>query len=263
MISWPGRTLVLSFFVIALVTLIAALAIHAFRGFFSGNAAADAELARRGRSFLLGDTIRQGFAWWIGPFERWLAAGSVSPDTLTVAGCVACCSGALLVGAGDLTVGGFVVLASSAFDFVDGRIARRRGIANRGGEFLDSTADRYADAFCFGAAAFLLRENAWHLSAALLAFGATLIVSYTRAKAEALGVPLRGGLMQRAERVVLYSAAAIFGAVLDPMWHGVVSTQYPTFVAMVWFLALATTGTAISRTRDGLLRVREANPTDD
>jgi CDP-diacylglycerol--glycerol-3-phosphate 3-phosphatidyltransferase len=163
-----------------------------------------------------------------------------------------------MIAVGELTVGGLVVLGSAGFDFLDGRIARRRGTANRGGEFLDSTLDRYSDAFCFGAAAFLLRDQPWHLSAALVGFGAAAIVPYARAKAEALGTDLRSGLMQRPERVVLLSVAAILSAPLDALWPAAAS-PYPTFAAMIWFLAAATAATAVARTREGFRLIRETS----
>jgi len=256
MTSWPGRSVVVAILFLPVVYLIAAISLYALRARLRGDAPVDEELAARGKSVLLGHTIRQGFAWAAGPLERLFLRGSVSPDALTLAGCAVCCSGALLVAAGDLTVGGLLVLASSGFDFLDGRLARGRGLSSRAGEFLDSTLDRYSDAFCFGAAAFLFREEPWHLTAALLAFGAAGIVSYARAKAESLGVPLRGGLMQRPERVVLYSTVAIFSAPLDALWPAALQAGHPTFAATIWFLALATAGTALSRTRQALAILR-------
>lgn len=251
MTSWPGRSLVLGLLVLPLAVLFFGLLVHAIRTFALRTAPLDEELAARGRSVLLGHTVRQGFAWLMGPIERMIAAGSVSPDSLTLLGFALCVAGSGFVAAGDLTVGGLVVLASSAFDFLDGRVARRRNVATRAGEFLDSTMDRYADAFCFGAAAFLFRAEAWNLAASLVAFGAAAVVPYARAKAEALGVSLRSGLMQRPERLVLFSVAAIFSATLDRVWPSFGLSAYPSFALSIWFLAGATLWTAIARTVEG------------
>lgn len=259
MTTWPGRSLVLFVLLSPLVALVAALVTYAFRALVLGNAPVDAETDRRGRSALLGRTIRQGFAWAAGPVERGLLASGVSPDVLSLIGTGVCCLGAVAVAAGDLTVGGLLVLGSAGFDFLDGRVARTRGVANRGGEFFDSTLDRFSDAFCSGAAAFLLRDQPWSLAMALVAFGASTIVPYARAKAEALGADLRSGLMQRPERVVLYSAAAIFSAPLDEfVWPATPGVSHPTFTAAIWFLAIATAATAVARTREGLRLIRGA-----
>lgn len=255
MVSWPGRSIALAALLLPLAWLLGGLVVYAVRAHLLGNAPVDAEMASRGRSALLGATVRQGFAWCASPLERFFVSSGVSPDTMTVAGCVFCCAGALVLAAGDLTVGGLMVLGSAGFDFLDGRMARGRGIASRAGEFLDSTLDRWSDAACFGAAAFLLREQPWNLAAALVALGASSIVPYARAKAEGLGCQLRGGLMQRPERVVLLSAAAIFSAALDPLWPAALRGHYPTMAATVWFLAVATAWTAAGRTRDGFRTV--------
>ena len=253
---WYGRPIVLSILLFPVAYVLIGVAVYAVRARILGNAPVDDEITRRGHSALLGRTVRQGFAWTASPLERLFSDGGASPDTLTLAGCLMCCLGAAVIGAGDLTVGGLLVLGSAGFDFLDGRVARRRGIANRGGEFLDSTLDRYSDAFCFGAAAFLFRDNPWNLAAALVAFGAAAIVPYARAKAEALGSDLRSGLMQRPERVVLFSGAAILSAPLDALWPAQAQASHPTFALMIWFLAIATAATAFARTREGLDRIR-------
>lgn len=263
MTSWPGRSLVLVLLLVPLAGLLAGLAVYAVRARLLGGAPVDEEVQGRGSSALLGSTLRQGFAWTAGPVERFFLRSGASPDALTMAGALLCCSGALLVAVGDLTVGGLAVLASAGFDFLDGRIARRRGVSSRAGEFLDSTVDRWSDAFCFGAAAFLMRDEAWCLAASLVAFGASAVVPYARAKAEALGVSLKNGLMQRPERVVLYSAAAIFSAPLDALWPARAGLAHPTFAAAIVFLAVATLATAFARTREGLRRVRATSPGGD
>jgi CDP-diacylglycerol--glycerol-3-phosphate 3-phosphatidyltransferase len=216
-----------------------------------GRIAADEELSRRGNSAVLGATIRNAFAWTAGPAERFFVRAGISANALSVAGCVLCAVGGVAIGAGELLFGGLLVLESSLFDYLDGRIARAHGTSNPAGEFLDSTLDRYADAFCFGGAAFLLRANAWNLIAALVALAATAIVPYARAKSASLGRDLKTGTMQRAERVVLLSGAAIFSTPLDWLCPASMQDAHPTLAAMIWFLAISTAWTAIGRTRDG------------
>jgi CDP-diacylglycerol---glycerol-3-phosphate 3-phosphatidyltransferase len=250
------RTFVLAVYLLPFLYLLVGLAVYAVRSFIFRNAPVDAEVERRGTSAILGTTLRQGFAWTARPLERLFLTGGVRPDTLTLAGLFLCFLGAGTIALGDLTGGGLLVLGSSGFDFLDGRVARQLGSANRGGEFLDSTLDRYSDALCFGAAAFLLRDNPWNLSAALVAFGAAGIVPYARAKAEALGADLKSGLMQRPERVVLYSGAAILSAPIDSLFPVAWQAAHPTFAAMIWFQAIATAVTAVSRTTEGLRLIR-------
>jgi phosphatidylglycerophosphate synthase len=249
------RTFSLAVYLLPFLYLLVGMVVYAVRAHVFHNAPVDAEVERRGTSAILGSTLRQGFAWTAAPLERLFAAGGASPDSLTLAGLAMCVMGTFTIASGDLTAGGLLVLGSSGFDFLDGRVARRLGRSNRGGEFLDSTLDRYSDALCFGAAAFLLRDNPWHLTAALVAFGAAGIVPYARAKAEALGADLKSGLMQRPERLVLYTFAAIFSVPIDaqlPASFG----AYPTFAAMIWLQAIGTALTAVERTRGGLRQIR-------
>jgi CDP-diacylglycerol--glycerol-3-phosphate 3-phosphatidyltransferase len=250
------RTFALAVYLLPFVYLLVGLSVYAVRAFVFRNAPVDPEQERRGSSAILGSTLRQGFAWTALPLERLFLSGGVRPDTLTLAGLFMCFLGAVTIALGDLTGGGLLVLGSAGFDFLDGRVARKLGSSNRGGEFLDSTLDRYSDALCFGAAAFLLRDNPWNLCAALVAFGSAGIVPYARAKAEALGADLKSGLMQRPERVVLYSAAAIFSVPLDSLFPAAWQGSHPTFAAMIWFQAIATAITAVARTRDGLRQIR-------
>ena len=248
MIADRGISFVL--LLLPVVYLVAGLLTYAVRAHVLGNAPVDEELARRGESVLIGSTLRQGFAWLCLPFERFFLTSGFSPDALTLTGCTICSTGAIVIAAGDLTVGGILILYSAAFDYFDGRLARRLGTVSRGGEFFDSTLDRYSDAFCFGSAAFYFREQPVHLAASLLAMGAAAIVPYTRAKAEALGSDLKVGLMQRPERLVMFSGAAIFAHLLDSLWP-VAPGYSPTFAAAIWLLAIATTWTAVLRTRVG------------
>ncbi|HYC54749.1 MAG TPA: CDP-alcohol phosphatidyltransferase family protein [Candidatus Binatia bacterium] len=255
MADWSGRSLVLTLLLLPIVYLIASLVTYAFRSLVLRNAPVDAELASRGESMLLGTTIRQGFAWCVRPFELFFLRRGTTADALTLTGCAICSLGAIVIAAGDLTIGGMLVLLSAAFDFLDGRIARHRGTVSRAGDFWDSTMDRYADAFCFGSAAFYFREYPLHQLIALIAMGAAAIVPYTRAKAEALGGDLKIGLMQRPERLVLFSGSALFGPSIDGLL-GASSPYCVTFAVAIWILGVGTAWTALQRTAEGRARLR-------
>ena len=108
------------------------------------------------------------------------------------------------LGAGPLLVA-LVLLSSAALDVLDGYVARRKGSATRFGAFLDSTSDRVADA-AYTAAMMLC--GVLEPAAALLLLAAEYLVSYARARAEGLGLQLKGvGLMERGERVLLKALA--------------------------------------------------------
>ena len=93
-------------------------------------------------------------------------------------------------------------------DMLDGRIARASGRQSAAGALYDSVADRWAEAFVFTGLAWYLRASPWML-ASLGAGFASMMVSYTRARGEGLGLSLRGGVMQRAERIILVAVGML------------------------------------------------------
>lgn len=162
--------------------------------------------------------------WWVwlwGPVERACLALGVSPDTITVASAVLSGGAGALLGLGHLAAGGWAYLFAASLDLVDGRVARAQGTSSKAGAFLDSTLDRVAELLVFAGLAVHFRESA-ALYAALAAAGASVVVSYARARGEALGVgaEVKVGGMQRAERVVLTglpcALAPFFDAAFGP-----------------------------------------------
>jgi len=145
----------------------------------------------------------------------------LTPDALTAAGVALCIAGAVLVyfeyrGWGFFLGGAALFVVGSILDILDGALARTRNLGTPFGGFLDSTVDRVGEAFMLGAIAlvFMRDGNEWALALTFAALAGSFLVSYTRARAEALG--LRGDVGRfgtRTERVVIISA----GLVLAPL----------------------------------------------
>jgi CDP-diacylglycerol--glycerol-3-phosphate 3-phosphatidyltransferase len=224
----------------------------------------DREMSERGQSVLLGQSVRQVYAWSLQPFVRVLAKARVRPNTLTVSCFVLSALAGVCIASGAVTLGGAIGLLGSSLDYFDGRIARMSGQATRSGGFLDSTLDRYAEVAFLSGAAVLFRASPWTLTACLLALGSGGIVSYTRAKAESLGIELKSGLMQRPERVVMFCFGASFCSSLDRLLPLAARGQHLVFAAVLTVLAVLTTHTSASRTASGFgaLRRAEAQRTD-
>ena len=149
------------------------------------------------------------------PLCRVLAGFGVRPNQITLAGTLICVLGAALVAADRLVLGGLVWLAGSALDMLDGGLARSQGQASRGGAFLDSTFDRISEGVLFAAIAYHFAVTGAALEAALtvLALLGALLISYTRARAEALGAECKVGIITRVERVVLLGLGLCFGLI--------------------------------------------------
>jgi CDP-diacylglycerol--glycerol-3-phosphate 3-phosphatidyltransferase len=117
----------------------------------------------------------------------------------------------------------FGVIATGVPDILDGTVARHSGRAGPRGAFLDSVSDRVADAVLFGGVAwFLVGEGAYLPLLALAAAALSMLISYERAKAESLGFTANGGIMERAERMVLLAIGLAFGILVPVMWVMVV-----------------------------------------
>lgn len=149
---------------------------------------------------------------WTNPLVRLLARAGVTPDGLTYAGLILCAAAAVCLAAGMLRTAGAVWLLGSALDMLDGGLARHTDTVNRRGAFLDSSLDRISEGLLLTAAVYYLAGQNMAPAAALAAFAllASLMVSYTRARAEALGAGCKSGLATRAERVLLLAAGLVF-----------------------------------------------------
>lgn len=147
------------------------------------------------------------------PIALFLARATISPAIITWSGFLLTISAAILIVFGNLLVAGFVVLLAGFFDILDGALARQLNRTSRFGAVLDSTLDRFSDGALFlgvltlfllseeKSALFTLIPKQWSLLIVGLALLVSLLVSYIRARAEALGVECQTGLFTRAERL--------------------------------------------------------------
>ena len=173
------------------------------------------------------------------PLGSALHRAGLTANELTAAGVVAAVGAAWLVAAGHLIAGLVVLVAAALPDLLDGPLAKAAGTASRRGAFFDSVADRFTDAVVLGGTAWYL-DSTHGPHAALLplaVLGASNLVSYERAKAESLGFDARGGIMERAERIIVLCIGLMFSVLLVPaLWLilvGSVVTAVQRFVK-VW-----------------------------
>jgi len=150
------------------------------------------------------------------PVTNFLARNRVHPNLLTTIGFLVTVSAALAFHAHQLRLAGFLVLLGGLFDILDGRIARLTRLGSKFGAFYDSTLDRISEITVYLGMLSLYNDQRHTLSDVgmiyliMLAMAGSLMISYTRARAEALGLDCKVGLMPRAERVVLIGVASLF-----------------------------------------------------
>jgi CDP-diacylglycerol--glycerol-3-phosphate 3-phosphatidyltransferase len=202
--------------------------------------------------------ILTAFGYWLfTPVVGLLRRFKITANVVTAVSLPVSTLAALAFGSGRFALGGWLLLLAWSLDAWDGMLARQTGKASPCGEFLDAAADRYNDLVVMIG---ILYYYAGDLVPSLIVGAAligTTLVSYTRAKGEALGVDPNLGWMQRQERGLYLGAAAI----LAPVYPGLVpeGATHPRFDLMIVALGLVAVGanvTAVMRARYVLRRLR-------
>jgi len=162
------------------------------------------------------------------PFARVLMGARVTPNQVSTAAMVLNVAAAGLILDDALLAAGIVYLCAGSLDLLDGALARLSNQVSAGGAFLDSTLDRISEGVVFAAIAYHFSIHGEPVNAALavLALLFSLLVSYTRARAEALGSQCKVGAATRAERVMLMAAGLAFGLLDWVVWLMVVLTAF-------------------------------------
>jgi phosphatidylglycerophosphate synthase len=193
---------------------------------------------------LIGPFLARYLVWLIGPIER-LLIGRVSPNAITATSLLLCGITGFAAGLGHLGGAVWLYAVAGILDILDGRIARQTNQQTQSGALFDSVSDRWGELFVLSGYAWYLRETPW-LLAVMGAIAGSMMVSYTRARAEGLGLDLVGGMMQRAERIVLVTAGTMLAA-----WYAATPEHAelaaPILGGTMAVCALGSIGTAVNR----------------
>jgi phosphatidylglycerophosphate synthase len=213
-----------------------------YRATAAGGAAGDR--TGRGGSFVLGFWVRNWFYWLIRPVTRASVAIGLTPLFYNLFA-VACGLGSMAAFAtGHFPVAGWLVFVSGLADVFDGEVARATHCADARGAFLDSTLDRFTEFFAFAGLAYFF-SSGWQAVSIVVALGGSLLVSYTRARGESVGVLCKVGVMQRAERMLLLGLSAILDPALSAVWGKSPGTVVALAIAVI---AVGTLVTSVHRT---------------
>ena len=172
----------------------------------------------------------------IEPVTAWLVRHHVHPNLLTTVGFLVTVVAGAFYAVDHVRTAGALVLLGGAFDLFDGRVARVGGMASKFGAFYDSTLDRISEGVVYLGLLSLYNRyladvnDVTMIYLILLAMSGSFMVSYTKARAEALGLECKGGLMQRPERIILLGGGSLlFGL----MWEGKVISIIVIVVALL------------------------------
>ena len=188
--------------------------------------------------------------WWVfttDPIARLFVRMGVRPSTLTFIGFLFSVAAAVLFAKGLFGFAGWVMIFGATFDIFDGRVARLTGQESRSGAFYDSVMDRFGEGVCFLGLAFYFHAS-WVLFFVVAALIGSMLVSYTRARGESVGVICKGGSMQRPERIVYLGVSSVFDPVTSIILVNWFAVPPPILViGAIIIIAVMTNVTAIHR----------------
>ena len=164
---------------------------------------------------MLPDSVKEWYVNLVDPATRFLVKYRIQPNLLTTVGFIICILAAVGIFQGSLFVSGVLILVGGTFDISDGRVARATGRSSPFGSFYDSTLDRISEIVIYLSLLYYYVNNGDGRTGyvILIAMGGALMVSYARARAEALGFACLVGFLQRPERIVFLGFGAILGEI--------------------------------------------------
>jgi len=173
---------------------------------------------------------RSTFETGLRPVGQQLRRTGITANHLTATGLVMAAAASVTIANGFLRAGLLLLALTALPDVLDGAVAKASGTASPRGAFFDSVVDRVSDALLLGGIAWYLASQPGAGRIALLpmaVLGASMLISYERAKAESLGFNARGGLMERAERLIALGLGLLFESLLVPvLWLMLVLTLF-------------------------------------
>jgi CDP-diacylglycerol--glycerol-3-phosphate 3-phosphatidyltransferase len=194
------------------------------------------EAADPKKRLTLTDQMRVRFKGLVDPVGAFLNRLGLMPNTMTILGLIGNTVGAVFLALGQMTIGGLIILLMGPIDALDGTMARLRGEPSEFGAFVDSVTDRYSELVIFGGLLYFYAAQGEWLYAVLVYLSAagSVLVSYTRARAQSLGYETKVGILTRVERYLVLAPLLVF--------------NLPHIA--VWILAILTNITAVQRIYD-------------
>ena len=180
----------------------------------------------------------------VDPVGERLHRVGISANQLTVVGVAAASAAAVAIGSGRFPLGLALLVVAAVPDLLDGPVAKAAGPPTRRGAFFDSTADRVTDTILIGGVTWFLIADDRGLQAMVpfAVMGASWLISYQRAKAESLGFDAKGGIMERAERIIVLAVGLAIPSVLVPILYLMLALTMVTAIqrfTKVWRQATA------------------------
>jgi CDP-diacylglycerol---glycerol-3-phosphate 3-phosphatidyltransferase len=176
------------------------------------------EIKKQKASF--SDQMRVVFKGVLDPIGNFFNRLGIYPNTMTIIGLAGNIVGAVLIALGHMTTGGIIVLIMGVVDTLDGTMARLRGMPSEFGAFVDSVTDRYSELVIYGGLLYHFAEKGEWLTVLgiYMAASGSVLVSYVRARAAAVGMETKVGFLTRFERYLVLAPSLIFNIPIVGVW---------------------------------------------
>jgi len=168
----------------------------------------------------LTDQLRARFKGVLDPIAAFLNQLGLMPNTVTILGLIGNTVGAFFLASGQMTIGGIIILLMGPVDALDGTMARLRGEPSDFGAFVDSVTDRYSELVIYGGLLFYYIQAGEILPAflAYVAAAGSVLVSYSRARAQSLGHETKIGILTRLERYLVLTPGLVLNIPIVALW---------------------------------------------
>lgn len=205
------------------------------------------DVKNRHNSRFLSSFFKEWWYWLTDPIARFFIKIHLSPNSITLIGFSISVVSAFFFAKGLFGYAGWIMVFGATFDMFDGKVARITGRESRSGAYLDSVMDRFGEGVVFIGLAYYYRTS-WILIPIIVALIGSMLVSYTRARGEGVGVVCKKGAMQRPERIVYLGVGSLLQPVADSLLRYVWANPPAVLViGAILIIALMTNVTAIQR----------------
>jgi len=166
------------------------------------------------------DLMRKKFKGILDPIGNFLNNLGLKPNMITILGLIGHIIAAIIIAFGKISWGGIVLMVFAPIDALDGTMARLRNEPTRFGGFVDSVTDRFSELIVFAGLLyhFSIQQNTLAIMLVFFAAAGSIMVSYTRARAEALNYEAKVGIMTRLERLIILIVCLVFNIPLVALW---------------------------------------------
>jgi phosphatidylglycerophosphate synthase len=196
---------------------VAALIIYLLRAVLVGRVR-HARTEADGGSVFVNKTTMEMVYWMVDPLISFIAALGITPNMVTLGSLIPAAGAGVAIGFGWFGLGATLSVVACLGDIVDGLLARKTGLSSEAGELVDAAVDRYGEMFFFGGLVYYYRDHDQVLFFVLCAIVGSFMVSYTTAKAEAMGVAAPRGAMRRGERGTYLMTGAAFTPIASALF---------------------------------------------